>query len=454
MRRAVQITIVLVLAGALGLSVSRSLRAGETDVYAGLDLFSDAIAILQNNYVREVPVQELIYGAIEGMLSRLDAHSGFLEPRAFQEMQVDTQGEFGGIGIEISLRDGWLTVVAPIEGTPADAAGLLAGDRIVAIEGKSTQGISLQDAVDQLRGRIGTKVRISIARPVPDAQGSVTAPTEFREPFEVTIVRDKIRVRSVKWEEKADGRVLYVRISQFQARTGADLAAALADGKVNERAGLILDLRNNPGGLLDQAIEVADILLREGKIVYTDGREPAMHKEWYASEDGREPKVPLVVLVNGGSASASEIVAGALQDLKAAKIVGSRTFGKGSVQTIMRLRDGSGMRITTALYYTPSGRSIQAEGIVPDVPVTDATGLEAFIRREKDLERHIELTEDGFKVNGGKAPETPTEEERAAIAEKLRARKGDPVFDTALALILGAAAVAAEDATPATAITR
>ena len=444
MRRAVQIFLVLALSVTLGLTVSRSLRAGEPDVYGGLDLFSDALAILQNNYVREVPVRDLIYGAIEGMLARLDTHSGFLEPRAFTEMQVDTQGEFGGVGIEISLRDDWLTVVAPIEGTPADAVGLLAGDRIVAIEGQSTRGISLQDAVDKLRGKIGTAVRVGIARPVPDAEGSVTSPTEWEKPFDVTIVRDKIRVRSVKWEEKADGDILYLRISQFQARTSADLTKALVDGAVASRKGVVLDLRNNPGGLLDQAIEVSDIFLRSGKIVYTDGRVPAMRKEWHAREDGQEPAVPVVVLVNGGSASASEIVAGALQDHGAARIVGSRTFGKGSVQTIMRLRDGSGMRVTTALYYTPSGRSIQAAGIVPDVPVTDTTGLDALIRREKDLDRHIELTEDGFEVNGGKTPEQLSEEERAVIVERLKARKGDPILDAGIALLLGEQAVAGD----------
>lgn len=445
MRRALQIILVLALSVSLGLTVSRSLRAGEPDVYGGLDLFSDALAILQNNYVREVPVRELIYGAIEGMLARLDTHSGFLEPRAFEEMQVDTQGEFGGIGIEISLREDWLTVVAPIEGTPADQAGLLAGDRIVAINGKPTRGIALQDAVDQLRGKIGTAVKVGIARPVPDAEGSVTSPTEWRKPFEVTIVRDKIRVRSVKWEEKADGQVLYVRISQFQARTAADLSRALVEGNVGARKGLVLDLRNNPGGLLDQAIEVADVFLRSGKIVYTDGRVPSMRKEWHARDEGQEPTVPVVVLVNGGSASASEIVAGALQDQGAARIVGTRTFGKGSVQTIMRLRDGSGMRVTTALYYTPSGRSIQAAGIVPDVPVTDTTGVDALIRREKDLDRHIELTEGGFEVNGGKTPAEVSEEERAEIIERLKARKGDSVLDAGISLLLGEQA-----ATPAT----
>lgn len=438
-RRSGKILAVLLTAAVAGVFFGRGIRANVAqDVYATLDLFGDAIAIIQNNYVREVDVKDLIYGAIEGMLGKLDAHSGFLHPRDFQEMQVETQGEFGGLGIEISIRNDWLTIVAPIEGTPAEAAGLLAGDRIVAIDGKSTQGITIMEAVEKLRGKIGTRVTISVRRPVPGEDGDVFDAADWSTPFDVPIIRDRIRVRSVRWEVKEDENVLYVRISQFQARTARELRRALEEGDVQGRRGLVLDLRNNPGGLLDQAIEVADVLLSEGLIVYTDGRIPAMRKRWHASRDGSEPEVPVIVLINGGSASASEIVAGALQDLGAAAVIGTRSFGKGSVQTIMRLRDGSGVRVTTALYYTPSGRSIQAEGIKPDLQVTDDSGIERLIRREENLDRHFQVTPNGAEIDGPGDAEELTEEERQAILERLRDRRNDVVLERALAILTGA----------------
>lgn len=443
-----RIFFVLVASVAVGVGAAHKLRAEvDRDLYSRLDLLGDALAILQNHYVRELDPQELIYGAIEGMISKLDAHSSFLPPRAFQEMQVETQGEFGGIGIEITLRDDWLTIVAPIEGTPAARAGLEPADRIIAIEGQSTQGKSLQDAVDKLRGKVGTKVTITVVRP-SNPNTTDTSTIEWSEPFDVELVRDKIRVRSVRSELKDDGRILYVRLSQFQARSSQELAEALRSWKHDQPLGIILDLRNDPGGLLDQAIEVADLFLREGKIVYTDGRDPSMHKEWYAKDDGNEPQVPLVVLINGGTASASEIVAGALQDHKAATIIGTRSFGKGSVQTILRLRDGSGIRVTTALYYTPSGRSIQAEGIVPDIVVQPNPEVEAFIQREEDLERHFEVNENGESVIRASGSATTQSaswlEERhkkgRELAEKIakmRAEGIDPVLDYALQYLRG-----------------
>ncbi len=438
MRITGKILIVIVFCVGIGVGVAHRIQAdGDNSVYSKLDLFGDALAIVQNHYVRDVDVKDLIYGAIQGMVETLDAHSSFMPPRAFQEMQVETQGEFGGIGIEITLRNNWLTIVAPIEDTPASRAGLEAGDRIIAIEGESTQGFTLMKSVDRLRGKIGTKVNITVLRPTNDT----TEETEidWSDPIEVELVRDKIRVKSVKSEVIGDGQVLHVKITQFQARTGADLRKAIATEDLASRKGLLLDMRNNPGGLLDQAIEVADVFLKDGKIVYTDGRDEAMHKEWFAKDNGYEPDVPIIVLVNGGTASASEIVAGALQDHGKATILGSRSFGKGSVQTILRLRDGSGVRVTTALYYTPNGRSIQAEGIVPDIIVKVVPEIDEVVSREEDLDRHLTVTPDGPEVEAAPAAtESVTDKirRRQEIRKRLAQVEGDPVLDEAVRVLL------------------
>lgn len=445
-KRTLQILAVMVFSAAVGLFAADRLRAEISDnVYAKLDLFSDALAIVQNHYVKEVDITDLIYGAIEGMLAKLDAHSSFLPPRAFNEMQVETKGEFGGIGIEITVRDNWLTVVSPIEDTPASRAGLQAGDRIIAIEGKSTKDLALEEAVDRLRGKVGTEVEITILRPKnrkeKNDEGKLVDVVDWSEPFDVRLVRDKVRVRSVRSQELADGQILHVRLMQFQQHTGNDLRRILDEGRANSKKGIVLDMRNNPGGLLDQAIEVADIFLSEGKIVYTDGREPSMHKEWFAKARGGEPTVPVVVLINGGTASASEIVAGALQDHKAAKILGSRSFGKGSVQTILRLRDGSGIRITTALYYTPSGRSIQAEGIMPDIEIIPQPEIDGLLTREKDLERHIEFGKDGAAQIQQEGANTESVSERyqkrkQAAEKQAQTPSSDIVLDKAIDFLL------------------
>jgi len=434
---------VLLGAATLGVGVAHSIRAAIGDeIYETLDLFGDALALVRNNYVRDVTPQDLIYGAIEGMVNQLDAHSSFMPPRAFQEMQVETSGEFGGVGIEITIRDDWLTVVSPIEDTPASRAGLQAGDRIVAIEGKSTQGITLMEAVEKLRGEVGTEVGISIMRPKGDPNNVEEAQdVEWGEPFDVTLVRDKITVKSVRVKEFEDEGALYVRLTQFQSRTSRDLKQVLHAHDLDAYNGLILDLRNNPGGLLDQAVEVSDVFLEAGKIVYTEGRVEEMRKEWHARDDGDEPQLPVVVLINSGTASASEIVAGALQDHGQAVLVGGRTFGKGSVQTILRLRDGSGVRLTTALYYTPEGRSIQADGIHPDVQVTELQQLEDFIMREENLDNHLELLPDGPAVgNGDDERQMPLGErlqQRRELMERMGERERDPVLDRALDLLKG-----------------
>ncbi|AJF06213.1 S41 family peptidase [Geoalkalibacter subterraneus] len=371
---------------------SRCAQADSTKEYQELDLFTDVLALVRKSYVEEVPLKDLIYGAINGMLASLDPHSSFLPPDMYQEMKIDTRGEFGGLGIEITIRNGILTIVSPIEDTPAFRAGLQAGDEIVKIEDRMTKNMTIMDAVKLMRGKPGTDITISVMR------------EEFDKPKEFTLTREIIKVRSVKARTLEDGYG-YIRLVQFQERTADDLRAALKQiHKENPDglAGLILDLRNNPGGLLDQAVAVSDVFLSEGLIVYTEGRDQNSHLRFSARGNGSEADYPLVVLINGGSASASEIVAGALQDHKRGIVMGTPSFGKGSVQTIIPLGDDSGLRLTTARYYTPSGRSIQAQGIQPDIEVRSATlteKAEGFAFREEDLAKHFESsTEDNGKT--------------------------------------------------------
>lgn len=358
--------------------------AATEETYKRLKLFANVLDIVEKNYVEEVKMTDLVYGSIKGMLQTLDPHSSFLTPDDFKELQVETKGIFSGIGIEITLKDDILTVVSPIEGTPAYKEGLKAGDRIIKIDGKSTKDMSLMDAVKKLRGEKGTKVTVSILR-----EGW----TEIKE---VEITRDVIPIHSVKHKLLEEGYG-YIRISNFQDKTSQDLKTAFQEfGKEKgQLKGLILDLRNNPGGLLDQAVKVSDEFVDSGLIVYTDGRVKNQHVKFSAHDEGSRHPYPIIVLVNEGSASASEIVAGALQDHKKALIVGTQTFGKGSVQTVIPLDEGCGLRLTTARYYTPNGRCIQAKGITPDVIVPGEFDprkekmKKMKILRERDLENHI-----------------------------------------------------------------
>jgi carboxyl-terminal processing protease len=344
----------------LTLSLGGSAVSKVTDnaaTYEQLRLFTEVLSIVQNQYVDEVPPKELIYSAIKGTLRGLDPHSSFLDPESYREMQVETSGSFGGLGIEITLKDDILTVVAPIDGTPAYRAGLHTGDRIVKIDGLSTKDMQLVDAVKRMRGKPGTKVTISIAR-----EG-------WAEPQDFDIVREQIRVQSVRMVEMGEG-IEYVKLRQFQEQSPHDLDAALDKLRKNGMKGLILDLRNNPGGLLTAAVEVSEKFIDDGKlVVYTEGRVRNQNMRFSAHAKRGYSQMPMVVLVNQGSASASEIVAGALQDWGRATIVGTQTFGKGSVQTIIPLSDGSGLRLTTAKYFTPKGRSIHGKGITPDIIV-------------------------------------------------------------------------------------
>ncbi len=380
--------------------------------YAELQLFTDVLTIVKRSYVEEVTIQDLVYGAIEGMLASLDPHSGFMPPEIYKEMKVDTRGEFGGLGIEISLRDGILTIVSPIEDTPASRAGLQAGDHILKIEDEYTKDMEIMQAVHLMRGAPGTDITITIMR---DA---------FEKPQSFTLEREVIKVKSVKSRTLESG-FGYVRLTQFQERSGEDLGEAL--DKLREEnngslQGLVLDLRNNPGGLLDQAIEVADQFLSEGLIVYTKGREDDAQMEFSAMRGGTESDYPIVVLINGGSASASEIVAGALQDHGRAVIMGLQSFGKGSVQTIVPLSDESGLRLTTAKYYTPNGTSIQARGIVPDieVPQSEIKEVKDFNHfREKDLKNHFDTESDN--ENTAKEDTTLLDEETLKDFQLMRA---------------------------------
>ncbi|OGP82978.1 MAG: peptidase S41 [Deltaproteobacteria bacterium RBG_16_54_11] len=367
-----------------GLSV-HNVSALSNKTYEKLKVFTDCLEIIKKHYVEDVKTEDLISGAIEGMLNSLDPHSAYLDPDMYRELQVETKGSFGGLGIEIAIKDGILTVIAPIEDTPAYRAGIKSGDKILKINEESTKGLNLMECVKRLRGAKGTHVAITIFR-----EG-------FTQTQEVSMVRDIIKIQSVKYKtlEKGYG---YLRISQFQEKTSADATRALeALQKENPEGikGLILDLRNDPGGLLDQAVGVSDLFLDDGVIVTIKGRNEEEKTAFNAHLEGTMPNWPMVVLVNQGSASASEIVAGALQDYGRAVIMGSKTFGKGSVQTIIPLDDGSGIRLTTARYYTPKGRTIHEKGIEPDIPLPAAEKapqkmVEEQPAADRDLDRALE----------------------------------------------------------------
>jgi len=330
-----------------GPSLNGMARAAR-DTYESLEVFANIIHIVQQNYVEDVTTEELIQGAINGMMASLDPHSAYLTPDLYRELQVDTRGTFGGLGIEITMRDDTLTVITPLEDTPAFRAGIKPGDQIIKIDGEPTKGMTLMEAVKRMRGPKGAEVTLSVYR-----EGAV-------ELLDVEITREVIRVKSVKDAKLLDGRYAYIRVVQFQEGTSYELANAIAalDEEVpGEIEGVIIDLRHNPGGLLNEAVKVSDLFLDAGLIVYTEGRSENQKQRFLAQNSGTEPERPMVVLVDEGSASASEIVAGALQDHKRAVIVGMSTFGKGSVQTILPLDSDSALRLTTARYYTPSGRT-------------------------------------------------------------------------------------------------
>ncbi len=336
-------------------------KAAAADTYRQLNLFGDVFERVRADYVEKPDDQKLIETAINGMLAGLDPHSSYMEPKAFRDMQVQTRGEFGGLGIEVTMEDGLIKVVTPIDETPASKAGVLANDLITKLDEDQVQGLTLNQAVEKMRGPVNTKIKLTIMRKGAD------------KPIELTLTRDVIRVRAVRSEVKGDD-IGYIRMTQFNEQTTDGLKKAITDinAKISKDKlkGYVLDLRNNPGGLLDQAISVSDAFLQKGEIVSTRGRNAEETQRFNARAGDLTDNKPVIVLINGGSASASEIVAGALQDHRRTTVIGTRSFGKGSVQTIIPLGSGNGaLRLTTARYYTPSGRSIQAKGITPDIEV-------------------------------------------------------------------------------------
>ncbi len=379
-------------------------------VYQKLKIFGDVLSAVQSSYVEEPDLDQIVEGAIKGMLQTLDPHSSYLTPDMLKQVEIETKGVFGGLGIEIGIKDGILTIIAPIEDTPAFRAGLKASDKIVKIEDDSTKDMTVMDAVKRLRGEPGTSVTIWIARE------GFTVPKPF------TITRDIIKIKSVKVKDLGEG-IGYIKLLQFQQDSDSEMDKALrAQRKKKEGLrGLVLDLRNNPGGLLDQAVKVADKFIDTGLIVYTDGRLESQKFKYSAHGEGTYNGFPIVVLVNAGSASASEIVAGALQDHGRAILLGTKTFGKGSVQTILPLEDGSALRLTTARYFTPNGRSIQAKGIEPDIVVPDGReprGGHPGAIREKDIKRHLKGEEE---EETGEAPKPGT-----APVKEIKLKKEEP----------------------------
>ncbi len=372
----------------VGSGFYRDLSAKGEETYKGLKLFSDVIELVEKTYVDPVDTKDLIEKAIQGMVHSLDPHSSLLPPDAFKELQIDTQGEFTGIGISITIRDGFVTVISPIEGTPAYKAGIKAGDKIIKVDGEPAK--DLRQVVKLIRGPKGTEVVVTIIR------------SEGGKPEDIKLVRDIIPMESVKAMVLKPGYG-YIWITNFRDNTTEDLVAELdkLEAETVPLKGLILDLRDNPGGLLQQSVSVADLFISKGKILSIKGRLNKNTKEYKATSQGTRRKYPIVVLINGGSASASEIVAGALQDHKRALIMGTTSFGKGSVQTVETLRDGYGLKLTIARYYTPNGHSIQAKGIEPDIVVQhrrlekeDLAGIDEGLTKEKDLQNHLEAEPD------------------------------------------------------------
>jgi carboxyl-terminal processing protease len=375
-------------------------QESRSETYRQLKLFSDVFEKVRAKYVEEVTDEELIEFAIQGMLAALDPHSSYLNAKSFKDMRVQTKGEFGGLGIEVTMENGFVKVVSPIDDTPAYRAGVEAGDLITHLDGEPVLGLTLNEAVERMRGKVNTDLQVTIQR-------------EGVDPFDVTITRDVIKIRSVR--SRAEGNIGYIRITTFNAQTTDGLKSAVDKLKKKLGAdleGYVIDLRNNPGGLLDQAISVSDAFLNQGEIVSTRGRDTDDADRYNANNGDLADGLPIVVLTNGGSASASEIVAGALQDHRRAIIMGTRSFGKGSVQTIIPLGGHGAMRLTTARYFTPSGRSIQATGIEPDILVEPAQieSVEAGKqRRESDLRGALENVDNGEEDSDGGNGESVSE---------------------------------------------
>ncbi len=409
------------------LLIGSSARAAAADTYRQLNLFGDIFERVRSHYVEKPDDSKLVESAINGMLNGLDPHSSYMDPKSFRDMQVQTRGEFGGLGIEVTMEDGFVKVVAPIDDTPAAKAGVRAGDIITHIDDEAVQGLTLNQAVEKMRGAVNSKIRLKIMRKGLD------------KPIDMAITRDTIRVRSVRSRTDGDD-IGYIRITQFNEQTTdglkksiADISSQLGSDKVK---GWVIDLRNNPGGLLDQAISVSDAFLERGEIVSTRGREAEETQRFSARPGDLTKGKPVIVLINGGSASASEIVAGALQDHHRATLLGTRSFGKGSVQTIIPLGSGNGaLRLTTARYFTPSGRSIQAKGISPDIEVLQNVPEEVQARAatetkgESSLRGHLKA--EGDEQGGSQSyvpPEAKDDKALNMALELIRGTKVNPAY--------------------------
>ncbi|MDC0490166.1 S41 family peptidase [Paracoccaceae bacterium] len=411
-----------------------------SSVYEQLDLFGDIFERIRSQYVEEVDEAELIEAAINGMLTSLDPHSSYMSPKAAADMRVQTRGEFGGLGIEVTQQDGFVKVVSPIDGTPADAAGIEAGDFITHVDGETVLGLTFNQAVEMMRGPVGSEIIITVVREGED------------EPFDVSIIRDTIKLTAVR--SRVEGSSVVLRITTFNDQTYPNLSDGIAKqieelGGIDNVNGFVLDLRNNPGGLLSQAIRVSDAFLEKGEIVSTRGRDPQDGDRYNASPDDLAEGKPIVVLINGGSASASEIVAGALQDHRRAVVVGTRSFGKGSVQTVMPLGGDGAMRLTTARYYTPSGRSIQALGVSPDIIVEQPRRKENEEAKDEDgtSQRRSEADLRGSLLNDSLSDEEikqiETDQAESELAAKLR--NDDFQLSYAIDLLKGMMALAGQD---------
>jgi carboxyl-terminal processing protease len=392
--------------------------AAASDTYRELNLFGDVFERVRADYVEKPDDSKLVESAINGMLAGLDPHSSYMDPKSFRDMQVQTRGEFGGLGIEVTMEDGLVKVVAPIDDTPAAKAGVMANDIITQLDDENVQGLTLNQAVDKMRGPVNTKIKLTIMRKGSD------------KPIEVSIMRDVIRVKSVRSHNEGDD-VGYIRITQFNEQTTDGLKQAINDLNnqlgADKIKGYVVDLRNNPGGLLDQAISVSDTFLDKGEIVSTRGRNAEETQRFNARPGDMTKGKPVIVLINGGSASASEIVAGALQDHKRATLIGTRSFGKGSVQTIIPLGAGNGaLRLTTARYFTPSGRSIQAKGITPDIEVLqdvpDDLKNRTDTKGEASLRGHLKA--EGTEESGSQSYVPPDEKDDAALKSALNLLRG------------------------------
>lgn len=387
-----------------------------------LRTFAEVMDRIKAAYVEPVDDKTLLENAIKGMLSNLDPHSAYLEPEAYAELQESTSGEFGGLGVEVGIEDGFIKIISPIDDTPASLAGIQPGDLIIKIDGQPTKGLSMTEAVDKMRGKAGSKILLTLVR-------------EGGQPFDVELIRAVIKVKSVK-SQLLEDHYGYLRISQFQVNSGEEVGKALAalkkqnDGK--KLRGIVLDLRNNPGGVLQAAVEVTDHFLKKGLIVYTKGRIANSELRFSADPADASEGVPLVVLINGGSASASEIVAGALQDHKRGVLMGTDSFGKGSVQTVLPLNNDRALKITTALYFTPNGRSIQAQGIVPDIEVSRAK-----VTREQDDENFKEADLAGHLGNGNGGADKPSNGKGKAAGQPPRPQDDDFQLSQALNLLKG-----------------